>query len=128
MDASDTFFAGAFEVESDKVRYSADHIHAEYEYQSTSVESKDGKIKVTPTTDCFEFQTDRKVPKLGIMLVGLGGNNGTTFTAGIIANRKNISWQTKEREIKANYQIKANYLGSLTQSQICFWQRMQTMV
>lgn len=109
-DAVDTFVADTFHVESDKVRYSADHIHAEYEYQSTSVESKDGKIKVTPTTDCFEFQTDRKVPKLGIMLVGLGGNNGTTFTAGIIANRKNISWQTKEREIKANY------LGSLTQA------------
>ena len=109
-DAVDTFVADTFHVESDKVRYSADHIHAEYEYQSTSVESKDGKIKVTPSTDCFEFQTDRKVPKLGIMLVGLGGNNGTTFTAGIIANRKGISWQTKEREIKANY------LGSLTQA------------
>jgi myo-inositol-1-phosphate synthase len=29
------------------------------------------------------------------MLVGLGGNNGSTFTAGILANRKGLSWATK---------------------------------
>lgn len=110
LDAVDTFVADAFQVQSDKVTYSTDHIHAEYEYQSTSVETMDGKITVVPKTDCFEFETDRRVPKLGIMLVGLGGNNGTTFTAGIIANRKGITWQTKEREVKANY------LGSLTQA------------
>jgi hypothetical protein len=28
------------------------------------------------------------VPKLGVMLVGFGGNNGSTFTAGLIANMK----------------------------------------
>ena len=108
-DACDTFLADTFEVKSDKVTYTPEHILAEYEYQSTSVESKGGKVHVTPRVDCFEFQTDRTVPKLGIMLVGLGGNNGTTFTAGILANRKCLSWRTKEREVKANY------LGSLTQ-------------
>jgi myo-inositol-1-phosphate synthase len=35
------------------------------------------------------------VPKLGIMLVGLGGNNGSTLVAGIIANKKKLSWDTK---------------------------------
>lgn len=34
--------------------------------------------------------TSKKVPKLGVMLVGLGGNNGSTFTAGILANRKHL--------------------------------------
>jgi myo-inositol-1-phosphate synthase len=29
------------------------------------------------------------------MLVGLGGNNGTTFTAGILANKKGTTWETK---------------------------------
>jgi myo-inositol-1-phosphate synthase len=29
------------------------------------------------------------------MLVGLGGNNGSTFTAGILANKKQQSWETK---------------------------------
>ena len=33
------------------------------------------------------IKTDIRVPKMGVMLVGLGGNNGSTFTAGILANR-----------------------------------------
>lgn len=43
------------------------------------------------------------MPKLGVMLVGLGGNNGTTFTAGIIANRENMTWNTKKGEQTANF-------------------------
>ena len=31
-----------------------------------------------------------KVTKLGIMLVGWGGNNGTTFTGGLLANKHGI--------------------------------------
>lgn len=47
------------------------------------------------------------------MLVGWGGNNGTTVTAGVLANRKNIRWETKDgmRE--------PNYWGSLTQASTC---------
>lgn len=44
------------------------------------------------------------------MLVGLGGNNGSTFTAGIIANREKMSWDTK------NGTVSANFFGSFTQS------------
>ena len=36
-DACDTFLADTFEVKSDKVTYTPEHILAEYEYQSTSV-------------------------------------------------------------------------------------------
>ena len=32
--------------------------------------------------------TEKKVPRLGVMLVGLGGNNGSTIVAGILANKK----------------------------------------
>lgn len=32
--------------------------------------------------------TEKKIPKVGVMLVGLGGNNGSTFVAGILANKK----------------------------------------
>jgi len=28
------------------------------------------------------------IPKLGLMMVGIGGNNGTTLTSGILANKK----------------------------------------
>jgi myo-inositol-1-phosphate synthase len=34
-----------------------------------------------------EIVTDKRVPKLGVMLVGLGGNNGSTFVAGLLANK-----------------------------------------
>lgn len=44
------------------------------------------------------------------MLVGLGGNNGSTFAAGILANRKHMSWATKGGEVSANF------YGSFTQS------------
>ena len=36
------------------------------------------------------------VPKRnGIMIVGLGGNNGSTLVAGVLANKLNIRWETK---------------------------------
>jgi len=37
------------------------------------------------------------------MLVGLGGNNGSTFTAGILANRKHLTWATRQGESQANF-------------------------
>lgn len=43
------------------------------------------------------------------MMVGWGGNNGTTLTAGVLANKHKLSWKTKTG-VK-----KANYYGSLTQ-------------
>ena len=47
------------------------------------------------------------------MLVGLGGNNGTTLTGSVIANREGITWKTKDG-VKA-----PNYWGSLTQASTC---------
>ncbi len=41
------------------------------------------------------IETNTHVPKLGVMLVGLGGNNGSTMVAGIMANKKRLSWETK---------------------------------
>lgn len=56
------------------------------------------------------FRTERKVPKVGLMLVGWGGNNGSTVTGAILANKHEMQWNTKEGTIKANY------FGSITQS------------
>jgi myo-inositol-1-phosphate synthase len=47
------------------------------------------------------------------MLVGLGGNNGSTMVAGILANKHKLSWETK------NGTVKANFYGSFTQSATC---------
>ncbi len=40
---------------------------------------------------------------VGLMLVGWGGNNGSTLTAGLIANKKGLKWQTKNGEQSANF-------------------------
>lgn len=37
------------------------------------------------------------------MLVGLGGNNGSTFLAGILANSKKLEWESKTGTWKANF-------------------------
>lgn len=43
------------------------------------------------------------MPKLGVMLVGWGGNNGTTVTAAILANQMGLSWPTRNGVQEANY-------------------------
>jgi len=103
----------SFEVESPDVSYSADYIESTYQYHSTHVEEVDGKTIARPKTVEYKFRTGRKVPKVGLMLVGWGGNNGTTTTAGVLANKMEMSWETK------NGTQKANYYGSLTQASTC---------
>ncbi|KAG1702404.1 Inositol-3-phosphate synthase 1-A [Nymphon striatum] len=99
------------QVNSSNVKYSNEYIQAKYEYQTCDVEvSNDGTKKVTPRKVEMEIQTKRKVPRVGVMLVGWGGNNGTTVTAAIIANKLGLTWQTKEGT-KAS-----NYFGSITQA------------
>lgn len=51
--------------------------------------------KVTPVSQTLYFKTQRNVPRVGVMLVGLGGNNGSTVAAGILANKHDITWNTK---------------------------------
>lgn len=66
--------------------------------------------QVTPKVHQIDIRTDRKVPKLGLMLVGWGGNNGSTLTAALEANRSKMEWRTKEGTQQANF------YGSITQS------------
>ncbi len=47
--------------------------------------------------------------KLGVMLVGLGGNNGTTFLSGLLAYKNKICWNTK------NGKKHVQFLGSISQ-------------
>ncbi|XP_072182433.1 inositol-3-phosphate synthase 1-A-like [Diadema setosum] len=58
----------------------------------------------------MNFRTDRRVPRLGVMLVGWGGNNGSTVTAAVLANKHKMSWRTKEGVRHADY------FGSVTQA------------
>jgi myo-inositol-1-phosphate synthase len=57
----------------------------------------------TNTQILHTIETDTRIPKLGLMLVGWGGNNGSTLTAGILANKHKLTWRTKQGEMSANY-------------------------
>jgi myo-inositol-1-phosphate synthase len=93
-----------FRVNSPNVVYTDDIIQSKYTYRTTVVtEGGDGQYVATPTETVYEFKVDRRVPKLGVMLVGWGGNNGSTVTAGIIANRRGLVWETREGPRAANY-------------------------
>lgn len=55
------------------------------------------------------IDTQRNIPKLGLMMVGLGGNNGSTLTTGLLAHRKNTTWESKKGTHTPNF------YGSFTQ-------------
>jgi myo-inositol-1-phosphate synthase len=93
-----------FTVNSSNVEYTEDTIKSKYTYRTTDVtQNAEGKYVAIPKETLYDFKVDRKVPKTGVMLVGWGGNNGTTVTAGIIANKRNLVWETKEGKRAANY-------------------------
>jgi len=99
------------QVNSPNVEYSPKDIISKYIYQTTKVtRAGDGKYQVKPLDVQVDFKTDTRVPKLGVMLVGWGGNNGTTFTGALLANKHNISWETKSG-VK-----EPNWFGSMLQS------------
>ncbi|TGO52536.1 hypothetical protein BCON_0139g00010 [Botryotinia convoluta] len=93
-----------FTVSSPNVIYTDDEIRSKYNYRTTAVtQSASGNFVATPKETVYDFKVERKIPKTGMMLVGWGGNNGTTVTAGIIANRRGLSWATREGTREHNY-------------------------
>uniref|UniRef100_A0A3B1KHM9 inositol-3-phosphate synthase n=2 Tax=Astyanax mexicanus TaxID=7994 RepID=A0A3B1KHM9_ASTMX len=97
-------------INSPNVRYTEQYIKSQYSYQTTSVCRDGDSYTVTPHTTEFMFRTERAVPKLGVMLVGWGGNNGSTVTAAVLANKLGLTWRTKTG-VKT-----ANYYGSLLEA------------
>jgi len=94
----------AFKVNSPNVQYTESHIIADYHYENATVtKGVDGSYNVNPTAVKYQFKTDAKVPRVGLMMVGWGGNNGSTLTASIIANRRKINWNTKDGVQEPNY-------------------------
>jgi myo-inositol-1-phosphate synthase len=92
-----------FTVQSPNVKYTDSDITSKYAYRTTEVNVTDGKYVASPKEKLYDFKTERKVGKVGLMLVGLGGNNGTTVIAGILANRQGLTWETREGPRAANY-------------------------
>lgn len=93
-----------FTVDSPNVVYTDNEIRSKYSYHTTDVSrTADNKLVATPKASTYNFQVKRHVPKVGVMMVGWGGNNGSTVTAGLIANRRGLKWETREGVQAANY-------------------------
>jgi len=110
-------------VQAPGCKMTAKHIFSTQRYDSTTVDvepaSKDGSkilpdgaetladrtmtLVARPVSNSVTFRTERSVPKVGVMLVGWGGNNGTTVTAGILANRHSLAWRTRRGEQAADW-------------------------
>ncbi|KAL9654307.1 hypothetical protein ABK040_010338 [Willaertia magna] len=102
-------------VQSPYVKEGKEFIQSKYTYRYNKTESRIGEngeteLIVKPQACNLEFKTDKRIGKVGVMLVGWGGNNGSTLTAGLLANKKKLEWETKEGVEKANW------FGSITQS------------
>lgn len=97
-------------VQTENVQFLDKNMLSTYIYNYAEVEKTNDHFEVVPKQIKYTFKTDLRVPKTGIMLVGLGGNNGTTLTAGILANKHKIYWETKKGTHKPNW------FGSITQS------------
>ena len=97
-------------VNSPLLTNTGEELIADFKYRKNQIKMVGETLEVSPETYEYRFQTKLKPSKTGLLLVGLGGNNGSTVVGGIIANRENLSWKTK------NGEQKPNYFGSITQS------------
>ncbi|CAH2092675.1 unnamed protein product [Euphydryas editha] len=97
-------------ISSPHVKYTDDYIFSEYEYNETLVTKTENEIVAKPYKTSLCIRTGRKVGRVGVMLVGWGGNNGSTFTAAVLANKHQLTWNTK------NGQMNSNWFGSITQA------------
>lgn len=82
-----------------------------YNYDSLNFDSS-SQIKTINRT----VEIDVKEPsqrKLGVMIVGLGGNNGSTFLSSILAKKKNIKWENKNGKQNINFYGSIYEYGSI---------------
>lgn len=96
--------ANLLKVLSPNVKVQDDIMYSEYVDEKCVVSSEpNGKHTIRMEQRKCELRTELHVPKVGLMLVGWGGNNGSTLTASLIANRRRLSWQTRCGLQHANY-------------------------
>ncbi|VDN38373.1 unnamed protein product, partial [Cylicostephanus goldi] len=86
-------------VDSPHVRCDGDEIETKFIYRKNHFTRTADGLKVIPKEHEYLFKTQLKPKKTGLLLVGLGGNNGSTSVGAIFANKKHMTWRTKEGEI-----------------------------
>ncbi|MEQ2171379.1 Inositol-3-phosphate synthase 1-A [Goodea atripinnis] len=103
MGTRDWFVSEDSDALGRRVYYQAQPAAATRHYQAIRLElssriTYNETNSVTPRSTEMTFRTERRVPRLGVMLVGWGGNNGTTVTAAVLANKLGLTWRTKNGE------------------------------
>jgi myo-inositol-1-phosphate synthase len=103
---------GKLRVTSPDVEYTSNSIKSKYVYRESqvSINEASGTITATPVESEIWFSTNTTRKRTGLLQVGWGGNNGTTVTGAVIANRIGIEWESR------NGKHAANYHGALTQA------------
>ncbi|KAE9416337.1 hypothetical protein Angca_006474, partial [Angiostrongylus cantonensis] len=106
-------------VDSPYVRYTDNEIETKFRYRKNHFIETTNGLQVTPKEHEYVFKTQLKPKKTGkttklvvagVLLVGLGGNNGSTTVGAVFANKMKMTWSTKEGTQASNY------FGSITQA------------
>ena len=104
------FFSGVtsdytIQVNSTNTNYSKDFLESKYIYEMNhcEIDHRAKSVKIIPRKYQYFFRTQRQVPRTGVMLVGWGGNNGSTFTGATIANREKLTWMRKGSSLKFHF-------------------------
>ena len=100
----------AIQVESEKVvsvgrNESGNNRIVRYTSTSTNVKrSADGTLRVSPSQKEYLLQVPTERPAaVGLMMVGWGGNNGSTLTASLLAHQHKINWKSRRGVEKPNF-------------------------
>lgn len=86
------------------------HLYADYLYQSTRVEvvptpaessavaspDEPPQLRACLSQQHWQIKTQVRVPRTGLLLVGIGGNNGTTLASALLANQRQLTWEDKD--------------------------------
>ena len=83
------------EVNSSDIKNDGNVLVSNFEYRRNEIKSTTNGITVTPKRHQYRFQTALKPKRTGLLLVGLGGNNGSTVVGATVANREKMSWNTR---------------------------------
>lgn len=80
-----------------------------YNATTTSIKrAADGSLRVIPSKQDYLLQVPTQRPgAVGLMLVGWGGNNGSTLTASLAAHKQSVTWKSR-RGVET-----PNFYGSL---------------
>ena len=68
-------------------------IENQYNYNYVKIDEEDNYFVENKKVN---IRTHIKKSRIGVMLVGMGGNNGSTFIASILARQKGIEWENKK--------------------------------